>query len=177
MTCIFFIIGDNDVVGEGLFDSEAKELKQVVLIWPISPKIFTEIKVMWMWKKELLLFSTIFLFRQPGFFDQWQPHCMQIHASTDSMDDKRDSRQGLVVRRVTLSTAMSTENQLAGPHHRGNSSPPSKVPSYGFQNWDACQGLCVHGVDLSTTISLLNLLTHREPISRGWPQRKFHSIP
>ena len=110
MTCIFFIIGDNDVVGEGLFDSEAKELKQVVLIWPISPKIFTEIKVMWMWKKELLLFSTIFL-------------CMQIHASTDSMDDKRDSRQGLVVRRVTLSTAMSTENQLAGPHHRGNSIP------------------------------------------------------
>ena len=44
MTCIFFIIGDNDVVGEGLFDSEAKELKQVVLIWPISPNIFTEIK-------------------------------------------------------------------------------------------------------------------------------------
>ena len=103
------MIGDNDVV-EDLFDGEAKELKQVVLIWPISPKIFTEIIVMWMWKKELLLFSTIFL-------------CMQIHASTDSMDDKRDSRQGLVVRRVTLSTPMSTENQLAGPHHRGNSIP------------------------------------------------------
>lgn len=160
MTGIFVMIGDN-VLAIWCRDQRAQT---VCFDLANQTKNFTEIKVMWMWKKELLLFSTIFL-------------CMQIHASADSMDDKRDSRQGLVVRRVTLSTPMSTENQLAGPHHRGNSSPPSRVPSYGFGNWDACQGLSVHGVDLSTTISLLNLLTHREPISRGWPQRKFHSIP
>jgi hypothetical protein len=85
---------------------------------------------MWMSKEVFLLFSTIYLFHQPGSFD----HCMQIHASTDCMDDKRDSRQGLGVRRVTLSTRIETENQLVG--RLTTEEIPSVVPSYGFQSWE-----------------------------------------
>jgi hypothetical protein len=79
-----------------LYDVEAKELKQVVLIWPkISPKIFTETKFMWMRKEGFLLFSTIYFFPQPASFE--------LHANCKSMFPRIPSMTKEVPAKVLVS--------------------------------------------------------------------------
>ena len=148
-----------------LYDVEAKELKQVVLIWPkISPKNFTETKFMWLWKEAFLLFSTIYFFPQPASFE--------LHANPCFHGFHRWQK------RFPPRSWCPKSDFINADGHREPVSWASRQRKFqsfityrfhGWQKWEACQGLCVHKVDLSTTISLLNLLPHREPVSGDWP--------